>query len=98
MKFLMPAEYGFKKTDAEMYVAIAVMDFMDQSEPADIHLSGIISKEYAGMLCLYAIARGLSMLEDDPTNYKLMKSASDEFNPLNISDKLVGYINEAING
>lgn len=97
MSFLMPAEYGFSATEPDMYVAIAVMDFIDQSEPEDIHLTGKISKEYVGMLCSYAIARGLSMLEEDPVSYKLMKIGAENFDPLNVNERLVDLIKRAVN-
>lgn len=98
MAFLNPAEYGFSASDPDTYVAIAVMDFIDQSSDEDIHLTGKLSNEYIGMLCSYAIARGLSMLEEYPVNYKLMQVGAENFDPLNISEKLLEFVKKAING
>ena len=97
MSFLNPSDYGFTASDPDLYVAIAVMDFIDQTEPEDIHLTGKMSKEYVGMLCTYAISRALTMLKEDPSNYKLMKMAAENFDALNISAKLSGFISKAIN-
>jgi len=98
MSFLNPSDYGFTASDSELYVAIAVMDFIDQTKPEDIHLTGKMSKEYVGMLCTYAIARALTMLKENPENYKLMKMAADNFDSLNISAKLIEYIKTVVNG
>lgn len=98
MAFLNPADYGFSASDPDTYVAIAVMDFIDQSSDEDIHLTGKLSNEYVGMLCSYAVARGLSMLEEHPANYQLMQTGAENFDPLNISEKMLEFVKKAING
>lgn len=98
MRYLLPVNYGFAATDPETYVAMAVMDFIDKADPAAIHLSGEITKEYAGMLCAYALTWRLDMVPDDKPLYKTLKIAAENYDPLKVSDKLIGFIKDAVEG
>ena len=97
MKTILPTEYGLTALDPESYVAIAVSDLIDKTGVESLHLSGDLSKEYLGMLSLYAIRRANMMFEDNELYHGLVKLSYESFKPEEMSDKLVKCLTDIIN-
>ena len=93
---LNPAEYLLTARDPETYVALAVEDLISTTDGAALHISGELSKEYLGMLSLYAIRRASKMFAEDMPYYKLVKLAHNSFDPDHMSDNLIRYLNDLL--
>ena len=87
---MLPSEYGLSAYSPESYVAIAVEDLIEKAGKEAIHAAGMPSKEYLGMLALYAIRRSTLLLSDEKqTSSQTFKLASETFDPFNMSDNLI---------
>ena len=93
---LNPAEYLLTARDPETYVALAVEDLISTTGGAALHISGELSKEYLGMLSLYAIRRASKMFTEGMPYYKLVKLAHSSFDPDHMSDKLIRCLNDLL--
>ena len=91
-----PAEYLLTARDPETYVALAVEDLISTTDGAALHISGELSKEYLGMLSLYAIRRASKMFTEGMPYYKLVKHAHNSFDPDHMSDNLIRYLNDLL--
>ena len=91
-----PAEYLLTARDPETYVALAVEDLISTTDVAALHTSGELSKEYLGMLSLYAIRRASKMFTEGMPYYKLVKLAHNSFDPDHMSDNLIRYLNDLL--
>ena len=94
---LNPAEYLLTARDPETYVALAVEDLISTTDGAALHISGELSKEYLGMLSLYAIRRASKMFAEGMPYYRLVKLAHNSFDPDHMSDNLIRYLNDLLN-
>ena len=93
---LNPAEYLLTARDPETYVALAVEDLISTTDVAALHTCGDLSKEYIGMLSLYAIRRARKMFTEGMPYYKLVKLAHDSFDPDHMSDNLIRYLTDLL--
>lgn len=91
-----PAEYLLTARDPETYVALAVEDLISTTDVAALHTCGDLSKEYIGMLSLYAIRRARKMFTEGMPYYKLVKLAHDSFDPDHMSDNLIRYLTDLL--
>ena len=91
-----PAEYLLTARDPETYVALAVEDLISTTDGTALHISGELSKEYLGMLSLYAIRRASKMFTEGMPYYKLVKHAHNSFDPDHMSDNLIRYLNDLL--
>ena len=91
-----PADYLLTARDPETYVALAVEDLISTTDVAALHTSGELSKEYLGMLSLYAIRRASKMFTEGMPYYKLVKLAHNSFDPDHMSDNLIRYLNDLL--
>lgn len=91
-----PAEYLLTARDPETYVALAVEDLISTTDGAALHTSGELSKEYIGMLSLYAIRRARKMFNEGMPYYKLVKLAHDSFDPDHMSDNLIRCLTDLL--
>ena len=102
MKTILPADYNIPATSPEAYVAIAVSDLVRSLGPAALHLGGELSKEYLGMLSLYAIRRAKDMFDGQEHYGGLTKLSYEYFDPSDMSADLVrcltDIVNEALGG
>ena len=95
----MPGDYGLKATETETYVALAVQQLLDDVEPENLHLGGELSKEYLGMLALYALQRAetaFSDQEDTKNLVKLVRLAQEHFDPNSLSVRLIDFLTDLI--
>ena len=89
---MLPSEYGLSAYSPESYVAIAVEDLIEKAGKEAIHAAGVPSKEYLGMLALYAIRRSTLLLSDEKqTGSKIFKLANETFDPFNMRDNLTNH-------
>ena len=94
---MLPSEYGLSAYSPESYVAIAVEDLIEKAGKEAIHATGMPSKEYLGMLALYAIRRSALLLSDEKqTGSKIFKLANETFDPFNMSDNLIRCLTDLL--
>lgn len=94
---MLPSEYGLSAYSPEAYVAIAVEDLIEKAGKEAIHAAGAPSKEYLGMLALYAIRRSTLLLSDEKqTGSKTFKLANETFDPFNMSDNLIRCLTDLL--
>lgn len=74
----------------EAFAAIAVEDLVMKTGKDAIHADGAPSKEYLGMLALYALRRNALMFSDEVRSIRqAFKLASGTFDPFNMSENLI---------
>lgn len=89
---MLPSDYGLSAYDPEAYVAIAVDDLLRN---ADVIRN--TSKEYLGMLSLYALRRSIRLFsEKDESICRAFKLADENFDPFNMSENLVRCLTDLI--
>ena len=81
MKTILPNDYNSPATSPESAVAIAVTDLINTVDTASLHLNGELTKEYLGMLSLYAICRARAMFEDEERFKDYVKLSYECFEP-----------------
>lgn len=91
-----PSEYGMSTHSAETYIAIAVEDLLMKVDKSTLHIVGTPSKEYLGMLSLYAIARCKMIFPADKGFGKLITLASETFDPFNMSESLIRRLTDLL--
>ncbi|WP_026491415.1 hypothetical protein [Butyrivibrio sp. XPD2002] len=85
---ILPANYGLDATNPEAYVAIAVSSFIREVGKEKIHAEGTPTREYLGMLALYAIRWANIKPSDDERFKGVAKLAYEYFKPEEMSDNL----------
>ena len=80
----------------DRYVAIAVEDLIEKVGKEGIHADGKPTKEYLGMLSLYALQRAKNLFEDADFGSSMIKTACEYFDPFNMSDELISYLTKMI--
>ena len=78
-------------------MAIAVTDLINTVDTASLHLNGELTKEYLGMLSLYAIRRARAMFEDEERFKDYVKLSYECFEPDNMSDNLIRCLTDIVN-
>lgn len=91
-----PAEYQLTAHDPETYIALAVDDLLSTTGRAILHTSGEPSKEYLGMLSLYAIRRASKLFTKGMPYYNLVRFAYESFDPDQMSDKLLKCLRDIL--
>ncbi len=90
------SKYDLSNLSPDKYVAIAVEDLLRNADKEKLHIEGTPSKEYIGMLALYAIKRAKSMFKDGEQWASLVSTAYEYFDPFNMSDELVKCLSDMI--
>ena len=89
---MLPSDYGLSAYDPEAYVAIAVDDLLRNTD-----VIRNTSKEYLGMLSLYALRRSIRLFsEKDESICRVFKLADENFDPFNMSENLVRCLTDLI--
>lgn len=89
---MLPSDYGLSAYDPEAYVAIAVDDLLRNTD-----VIRNTSKEYLGMLSLYALRRSIRLFyEKDESICRAFKLADENFDPFNMSENLVRCLTDLI--
>ena len=94
---MLTSDYGLTATSPEAYVAIAVEDLFRKNSKETLHANGELTKEYLGMIALYAIKKTTTVFEEKDTLGKLMNLSFEAFDPENMSDNLVRCLKDIIN-
>ena len=89
---MLPSDYGLSAYDPEAYVAIAVEDLLRNTD-----VIRNTSKEYLGMLSLYALRRSIRLFsKKDESICRAFKLADENFDPFNMSENLVRCLTDLI--
>ena len=89
LEMMDPSEFGLSARDPETYVLLAVMDLIRVSGRQALHTRGELSKEYLGMLSLYAIRRAWKLYGKGSPYERMIKRAYDLFDPDQMNEKLL---------
>ena len=80
----------------DRYVAIAVDDLISKVGKDAIHADGEPTKEYLGMLALYALQRANTMFKDGEFGTAMIRTAIEHFVPFNMSEDLITYLTKIV--
>ncbi len=94
---MLPSDYGIPATSPEAYVAIAVEALINKVGKETLHANGTPSKEYLGMLGLYAIRDSTLVFGEGQPLYSLAKLSYEHFDPNKMSDDLIRCLTDLIN-
>ena len=91
-----PSEYNLSVHNPETYVALAVRDLIAGAGPAALHAGGEPTKEYLGMLALYAIRRAAMFYGKGSPYEQLIRKAYSTFDPDSMSGNLIRFLTDLL--
>ena len=86
--------HPLSSSNPERYLAIVVEDLFENVGKEALHVDGEPTKEYLGMLSLYAIHRASRIIPENQPYGKLVHTLYESFDPESMSEKYVQWLTD----